>query len=278
MSVIGSRGLAGTDPSPQLARRQASPRLAKALQLVREDEPKANAHLVAESRRRSRVVGPRCQVLRSTQDGTTLPHVQERALAGSQVSVVGLGCNNFGTFCDEEATRAVVRAALDAGITFFDTADIYGGGTSECLLAKALGNRRDDVVIATKFGLGDGQALPSGASAKSVTAAAEGSLRRLQTDRIDLLQLHAPDLNVPTEETFEALDRLVRDGKVIAIGCSNFDGRLLDQAAATAASLGVKPFCKLAERVESDSPSQRSRLSRSVRASPDWPASVLPLG
>jgi aryl-alcohol dehydrogenase-like predicted oxidoreductase len=136
----------------------------------------------------------------------------------------------------------VVDAALDADINLFDTADIYGGGRSEELLGVALGSRRDDVVIATKFGMGDGSTLPAGASAASIATAVEGSLRRLGTDRIDLYQLHAPDTSTPLDETLGALDGLVRDGKVLEIGCSNFNGTLMDDAAASAQANGTARF------------------------------------
>ena len=158
------------------------------------------------------------------------------------VSVVGLGCNNFGGRIDLAATQAVVDAALEEGINFFDTADIYGGTKSEVLLGQALGARRDEVIVATKFGMGDGTTLPAGASAASVMAAAEGSLRRLGTDRIDLYQLHLPDDKTPIDETLDAMDRLVRDGKVREIGCSNFDGVRLDAAAASAEQHGTARF------------------------------------
>src|SRR5712691_5574645 len=131
--------------------------------------------------------------------------METRLIGRLSVSVVGLGCNNFGTFVDEQDSRTVVDAALDEGISFFDTADIYGGGRSEEFLGRALGRCRDDVVIATKVGLGDGTTLPKGSSASSIQAGVEGSLRRLGTDRLDLFQLHAPDLNVPVEETLDAL-------------------------------------------------------------------------
>jgi aryl-alcohol dehydrogenase-like predicted oxidoreductase len=160
--------------------------------------------------------------------------MESRAIGSLDVSVVGVGCNNFGRRLDDAGTRAVVDAALDAGVTFFDTADIYGTGQSEELLGRALGPRRNDVAIATKFGMGDGTTLPKGASAASIVSAAEGSLRRLGTDHIDLYQLHAPDDSTPIDETLAALDQLVRDGKVREIGCSNFDGTRID-AAATAA-------------------------------------------
>ncbi len=168
--------------------------------------------------------------------------MESRTIGRLTVSVVGIGCNNFGGRTEEAATRAVVAAALDEGITLFDTADIYGGTRSEELLGAALGPRRDDVVIATKFGMGDGAKLPAGASAASIASAVEGSLRRLGTDRIDLYQLHAPDDATPIDETLAALDRLVNDGKVLEIGCSNFDGARLDDAAASAEKHATAPF------------------------------------
>jgi aryl-alcohol dehydrogenase-like predicted oxidoreductase len=168
--------------------------------------------------------------------------METRPIGSLNVTVVGIGCNNFGRRLDAGGTKAVVDAALDAGINFFDTADIYGGGTSEVLLGEALGTRRDDVVIATKFGMGDGTTLPAGANAASVAQAVEGSLKRLGTDRIDLYQLHLPDDKTPIEETLGALDTLVRDGKVLEIGCSNFDGARLDAAAAASSSGGIARF------------------------------------
>jgi aryl-alcohol dehydrogenase-like predicted oxidoreductase len=143
-----------------------------------------------------------------------------RRIGSLTVSLAGLGCNNFGNRLDEPATRQVVSAALDAGINFFDTADIYGGTRSEEFLGRALGGRRDRVVIATKFGH-EIDAERRGARAQYVRRAAEDSLRRLGTDRIDLYQLHRPDPAVPIAETLGALDELVRAGKVIEIGCSN---------------------------------------------------------
>jgi len=144
-----------------------------------------------------------------------------RRIASLDVSVVGLGCNNFGWKLDERATAAVVHAALDAGITLFDTADIYGGTKSEVFLGRALGQRRNDVVIATKFGMAVDDRR-KGARPEYVRQAAEDSLRRLGTDRIDLYQLHQPDPEVPIAETLGALDDLVRAGKLREIGCSNF--------------------------------------------------------
>jgi aryl-alcohol dehydrogenase-like predicted oxidoreductase len=162
--------------------------------------------------------------------------------SGLRVSRVGLGCNNFGGRIDEATTCEVVDAAIDAGVTLFDTADVYGGsGLSEELLGRALGSRRDAVVIATKFGMpmGEGKA---GAAPDYVRAACGDSLRRLGTDRIDLYQLHAPDASVPIDETLGALDELVRAGKVREIGCSNFSPELIEQATKASDSAGIARF------------------------------------
>ena len=141
-----------------------------------------------------------------------------------EVTVVGLGCNNFGGRIDEAAARAVIDAALDAGVTFFDTADVYGNrGGSEEIIGRALAGRRDQVVLATKFGhdLGDGETA-RGARARTSARRSRTSLRRLQTDRIDLYQYHRPDGVTPLAETLEALHELVQEGTVRAIGSSNF--------------------------------------------------------
>tara|TARA_R110002020_G_scaffold5841_7_gene24003 strand:+ start:31964 stop:32908 length:945 start_codon:yes stop_codon:yes gene_type:complete len=142
--------------------------------------------------------------------------------SGLSVSLVGLGCNNFGPRIDRDQSRSVVHKALDAGITLFDTADGYGRGTSEEFLGDALGPRRKDVVIATKFGfpMSDDGRL-KGASRRYIMNAVEDSLRRLNTDWIDLYQLHTYDPLTPIEETLRTLDDLVRQGKVRYIGCSN---------------------------------------------------------
>jgi len=159
--------------------------------------------------------------------------MERRRIGSLQVSVVGVGCNNFGWRIDSDAASKVVDAALEAGINFFDTADVYGGTKSEEFLGRALGRRRDQVVIATKFGakLDDRR---SGAKPEYVRRAVEDSLRRLGTDRIDLYQLHMPDRDVPIEDTLGVLDELVRAGKVREIGCSNFSVDQL-RAAQTAA-------------------------------------------
>jgi aryl-alcohol dehydrogenase-like predicted oxidoreductase len=167
--------------------------------------------------------------------------MQTRTIGALEVSVVGLGCNNFGGRIDEPATTAVVDAALDAGINFFDTADIYGGTHSEEFLGRALGARRDEVIVATKFGmpLDDER---KGASAAYVRRAVEDSLRRLGTDRIDLYQLHAPDESTPIDETLGALDELVQAGKVREIGCSNFSAEQIDAATTTSSDRGFARF------------------------------------
>jgi aryl-alcohol dehydrogenase-like predicted oxidoreductase len=156
--------------------------------------------------------------------------------SGLKVPVVGLGCNNFGARIDLEASRRVVDKALDLGITFFDTADVYGNrGGSEAFLGQILGARRKDVVIATKFGYPmDEDGLKRGASRRYIVSAVEESLRWLDTDWIDLYQIHGPDPSTPIEETLRALDDLVRDGKVLYVGCSNFPAWQVVQSLCTA--------------------------------------------
>ncbi len=161
-----------------------------------------------------------------------------------QASVVGLGCNNFGRRVDLQGTRAVLDAAIDAGTTFLDTADIYGpNGASEELMGEALAGRRDRVVLATKFGkdMSDGNTLPRGRR-EYVLKAAESSLRRLQTDVIDYYWMHEPDEATPIAETLGALQELIDAGKVRAIGASNFDGAQLRAAEAAARENGLTHF------------------------------------
>lgn len=163
--------------------------------------------------------------------------------SGLYVSEVGLGCNNFGGRIDADATQAVVDAALDHGIDFFDTADVYGEQRSEELLGKALGKRRGEVVIATKFAMATGPTRHDrGGSRRYVRRAVEASLRRLGTDYIDLYQMHQPDPATPIEETLSVLDDLVREGKVRYVGHSNFAGWQMADAAWTARSRGYTPF------------------------------------
>src|SRR4051795_12303832 len=168
--------------------------------------------------------------------------------SGLTVSVVGLGCNNFGRRLDAARTDAVVNAAVDAGITLFDTADIYRGehGYSEELLGKALGPRRDEVVIATKFGgdmKGDnGPDWGVRGSRRYIRKAVESSLRRLGTDWIDLYQLHMPDEHTPIEETLAALSELVAEGKVRYVGSSHLSGWQAIDADWTARTNGYEAF------------------------------------
>jgi aryl-alcohol dehydrogenase-like predicted oxidoreductase len=157
----------------------------------------------------------------------------------TKLSAVGLGCNNFGMKLDRDQSRAVVHAALDAGVTFFDTADVYGGTRSESYLGEILGPHRTEVVIATKFGVRFGD-LPGGLRAADVTRSAEASLTRLRTDYLDMFMVHYPaswmiakgypDADVPVTETLEALNRLLEAGKVRSIGCSNFSVAELGEA------------------------------------------------
>jgi aryl-alcohol dehydrogenase-like predicted oxidoreductase len=168
--------------------------------------------------------------------------------SGLVVSVAGLGCNNFGRRLDVAATRAVVDAAIDSGVTLLDTADIYGGaGQSEEILGEVLEGRWDQVVLATKFGsqgadMGYGAAAGAKGGRGYIRRAVEESLRRLRTDHIDLYQIHTPDPHTPVEETLTALGELVTEGKVRYIGNSNFSGWQIAEAAAAARSLGVPAF------------------------------------
>jgi len=163
--------------------------------------------------------------------------------SGLKVSEVGLGCNNFGMRIEQAAAAEVVEAALDAGINFFDTADMYGGAQSEVMLGKALGARRSEAVVATKFGLAMGKRPDQrGASRRYILEAVEGSLKRLGTDYIDLYQLHRPDPDTPIEETLSALDDLVHAGKVRYIGSSGFAGWQIADADWTARAGGLTRF------------------------------------
>jgi aryl-alcohol dehydrogenase-like predicted oxidoreductase len=167
--------------------------------------------------------------------------------SGLRVSVVGLGCNNFGGRASREASLEVVDAAFEVGINLLDTADVYGGrggpGASETVLGEALRGRRDRAIIATKFGMQFGEReLDSGGSRAYVTKAVEGSLRRLQTDYIDLYQLHWPDPHTPIEETLGVLDDLVHSGKIRYPGCSNLAGWQIADADWIARERGYQRF------------------------------------
>jgi aryl-alcohol dehydrogenase-like predicted oxidoreductase len=164
--------------------------------------------------------------------------------SGLRVSLVGLGCNNFGGRIDLEASRRVVHKALDLGITLFDTADTYGNfGGSETCLGEILGARRNDIVLATKFGMPmNAEGTIKGASRRYIMSEVEASLKRLKTDWIDLYQLHQPDPLTPIEETLRALDDLVRQGKVRYIGCSNLPAWQVVEAQWTSRHHGLTSF------------------------------------
>jgi len=163
--------------------------------------------------------------------------------AAISISAVGLGCNAFGRRIDAAATARVIDAAIDAGITFLDTAEAYADGQSEEFIGRALGRRRADVVIATKFGLGVRHVPGKGTGAReNIMIAVEGSLKRLRTDVIDLYQIHMPDPSTPIGETLGAFEELVRAGKVRLIGCSNFSAAQLDAAMAAARDAGMASF------------------------------------
>jgi aryl-alcohol dehydrogenase-like predicted oxidoreductase len=192
-----------------------------------------------------------------------MAELPKRRLGDSEleVSVVGLGCNNFGKRLDPDGTAAVLDAALEAGITFFDTADVYGEGESERLMGEVLEGRRDEYVLATKFGweLSEPGApdAPRG-SREYIRWAIEGSLKRLRVEKIDLYQYHHPDGTTPIEETLGALGELVREGLVGAIGCSNFSAAELEEADQIARERGWARFVTLQN--------QYSLLERGIEA------------
>lgn len=169
-----------------------------------------------------------------------------RKIGDLEVAIVGIGCNNFGSCLDSTNTDAVVHAAIEVGINFFDTADVYGDGVSEEYLGKAIGFRREEVVVATKFGaqLGDDPSQ-SGASPRWIEKAVEGSLRRLGTDYIDLYQVHKPDEQTPIEDTLKALDHLISSGKVREIGCSNYSEAQIEDALSTSHERDLARFASV---------------------------------
>ena len=160
-----------------------------------------------------------------------------------QVSVVGVGCMMFGSMCDQDTTTAIIDAALDEGVNFFDTADIYG--KSETFVGKALGQRRKNIILTTKFGAqsgGKGGSAEGGGTRDYIMNAVEKSLAALGTDYLDLYQYHFPDVNTPAEETLRALEDLVQQGKVRYIGCSNMNGAQLKEALDVAEEIGTSKY------------------------------------
>ena len=183
-----------------------------------------------------------------------------------QATVVGIGCNNFGRRLDAEATARVVLTALEEGITFFDTADTYGNGQSEEMLGAALKGRREEAVIATKFGHPSGGEGHSGASRRWIRIAVEGSLRRLGTDWIDLYQMHMPDPATPIEETLETLTELVSEGKVRCVGSSNLAGWQIADADWIEQNSWSHAVHQRAERVQPPQPIRRGGGHPRVRS------------
>jgi len=194
--------------------------------------------------------------------------METRTLGSLTVSLVGLGCNNFGGRLDAAATKTVVDVCLEAGITLFDTADVYGGTKSEEYLGQALAGRRDDAIVATKFGAGGG-----GAKASYVASCAEDSLRRLGVDHIDLYQIHRPDPETPIEETLGALNQLVVDGKVREIGCSNFSPEQIEEAAKVSEANGWARFVTVQNQLNL---LQRKGDAQLVAASQQHDLKILP--
>jgi aryl-alcohol dehydrogenase-like predicted oxidoreductase len=165
-----------------------------------------------------------------------------RSIGAIPVPVAGIGCNNFGRRIDEPRAREVVNAAFEVGATLFDTADLYGDGLSEEFLGRALGRRRDEAVVVTKFGMRKPPDGLTGGNPVWVGRACDASLGRLGTDRIDVYLLHQPDDQTPIEDTLSAMSRLVDQGKAREIGCSNFSAKQLEEAEDAALELGVRRF------------------------------------
>lgn len=192
-----------------------------------------------------------------------------------EVSVIGLGCNNFGRALDQAGTNEVVAKSLEVGINFFDTASNYGEAQSEGFLANALGSRRDEAVIGTKFGLAiPGFEQSGGARPEYVRAAIERSLTQLQTDRIDLFQLHFPDPDTPIAETLGAMNELVLEGKVIEIGCSNLSAEQMAEAAAASRDGGLARF--VSNQIEYSMVNREVETNGSVEVALDENIALLP--
>ena len=196
-------------------------------------------------------------------------------LGSLEVSVIGLGCNNFGRTLDQRGSTDVVNAALDAGMTVFDTSDNYGEGRSESYLGAALGRRRGEAVIATKFGRPVAGVANSGGAAPSyIRKAVERSLAQIGTDYIDLYQLHLPDPDVPIGDTLAELNALVEEGKIRELGCSNFDADQLEDASRVATDRGLRPF--VSNQIEYSLLHRVPELDGSIEACSRHEVAVLP--
>ena len=202
--------------------------------------------------------------------------IRHLGISSLRVSLVGLGCNNFGVRIDLETARKVLHKALDLGITMIDTADIYGKGGSETFLGEIMGHRRNDLVLATKFGMPmDETRGLVGASRRYIMTAVEASLKRLRTDHIDLYQLHQPDPQTPIEETLRALDDLIKQGKIRHIGCSNLPSVQVEDAQSTAEARGLNAFI-LPGRIQPGEARHRARALADHAKPGPGPIAVLP--
>jgi aryl-alcohol dehydrogenase-like predicted oxidoreductase len=191
--------------------------------------------------------------------------VELRSIGSIPVPLAGIGCNNFGRRIDEERTREVVDAAFEADATLFDTADLYGDGHSEEFLGRALGSRRDRAVIVSKFGMRTPPDGMTGGDPRWVVRACEESLGRLRTDRIDVYLLHTPDDATPIGDTLTAMSRMIDEGKVREIGCSNFSAKQLDEAEETARELGVRRFVTVQNEYSLLAPEPRDEVLPACR-------------
>src|SRR5712671_4077159 len=202
--------------------------------------------------------------------------IRHLGISSLRVSLVGLGCNNFGARIDLESARKVLHKALDLGITMIDTADIYGKGGSETFLGERRSNRRNDLVLATKFGMPmDETRGLVGASRRYIMTAVEASLKRLRTDHIDLYQLHQPDPQTPIEETLRALDDLIKQGKICHIGCSNLPSVQVEDAQLTAKTRGLNAFISCQDEYSLEARHRSRTLADHAKPRPG-PIAILP--
>ena len=238
---------AATDPNHHLANERISQHRGRCASF---QEPRVGGHNLTNGAPNSSLSGASIQLhldeLRHTWDASAM---HTRHIGPLEVSTIGLGCNNFGMRLDADQTKTVVHAALDVGINFFDTADVYGNGLSEEFVGQSIKGRRHEIVLATKFGAGGMDVGFSGGEPEWIRRAVDRSLRRLNTDWIDLYQFHTPDASVPLADTMGTLNELVIAGKVRAIGCSNFDADLIGESAEIAADLNLASFASVQNRM-----------------------------